>query len=223
MSRELVSYGRRKRPRMASMSVSLGLGDHVEINAPVSSDDSDSASEFGGSAGSVSSLVSKSNKIGIHTNENTPCESAFGYSSDPTACWGCVHKFGVDSAKGKYPIVSELWAIYDENKDIPLEQVASMIEAYYEDRIVKPKVARGEKNIIIWTAKDILIHLTQHDIDSYRIVKHDIRNLVKLKNILDNNIVMGGGEINLAMVKSSLAVRQQMMSQIAALRTISKV
>lgn len=225
MSQTTNSFSR-KRTQVQRTSISLGLGEDVLVSTHHAGN-SDIDSDSDESHLSIKSLddenTNKKFKLDETDQKVSPAEAPFKSSMDPTKCWGCIHKLSKTRVIGKYPIIDDMYNILEENKDIPLEQVAQMIEKFYFEKIVKKKLYNKDQHILLWTAKEIMVHLTQHDIEPARIIQEDIRTLIKLKNIVDKNIVHAENEVDASMVKTAMLIRQQMMSQIAALKNVPKL
>lgn len=79
-------------------------------------------------------------------------------------CWGCDYRFGSSRIAGLHANVDDVYAAFEQNRDLPIDRLAELIEQTHEERIYLPALRAGE-HVEPWPAEMIKTHLRIHMVE----------------------------------------------------------
>jgi hypothetical protein len=105
-------------------------------------------------------------------------------------CQGCKYRFGPPIIGKAKDAMSEVYAIYLENRNMDEEHLADLVSAAFEERVVLPALENGS-DVDPWLPEDVIGHF-HHQYDPYMTTLRDIRDTERIERRVTRQIFQAG-------------------------------
>lgn len=122
---------------------------------------------------------------GVPQNQLPPTPQA-----STRTCQGCKYRFGPPIIGKAKDAMSEVYAIYLENRSMDEDHLAELVSAAFEERVVLPALDGGDE-IDPWLPADVIAHF-HHNYDPYLTTLRDIRDTERIERRITRHIFQAG-------------------------------